>query len=303
MLSAQDTSNKADTLTNEKSIEYYNSILKRNKNSAFANFGLASVYFMKKDFDAVIKYCRKNIKNPNDYRADSYILYGLSLEGKARITDATTLFEEAYKTFPENFQIAYQLSLNYYKVRNYDKGLKTVKATIKLKPLYVPAHYLYGCFLFESKNDPGSPSAFLFALLLDNDTIKSKQAIAFLDQSLQHKVESITVPFFEERYKISSIDDILMYYFSEQAKYEIFKKLKEEDLLIRIQDYINNSANLVPEYKDFFQALIRENQVEVFSHYILRSFKNNNYLDTWLKLNRRKLNDFATFLNNNLPEK
>lgn len=294
--------NSADTLTPDNAIRYYNSILKKNSSSPFAYFGLASAYFLKLDYHASLKYSKRNLKKANDYRADSYIIYGSSLDRLGRTPEAIEIFEDALKLYPDNYQLNYQYALSCYKYRSLDKAIPAVKKVIKQQPLFVPAHYLYGCALFENYNDRNCISAFLFALLLDNDSLRTRQAVAFVNEYFKHNLENINIPFFENRLVILTVDNILYYYISRKTKDEIFSGLNFEYLVSSIQDYLKSAKQTLPEYQNFYSSLTAQNFSGAFSFYILR-ITGNNFITNWYINHKDTLGQFAGFLDKNLPGK
>jgi tetratricopeptide (TPR) repeat protein len=291
-----------DTLSPEKAIQNYKSILKRNKHSSYALYGLASSYFIKKDYNASLKYSKNNTNEPNDYRAESYVLYACSLDRMGRISEALKVYEKALKYYPENFQLWYQYSLSCYKYRYFDKSLSAINKVIELQPLFVPAHYLNGCLLFENSNDPRCISAFLFALLIDNDSLRSQQATAFLNEYLRHNMSNVNIPFQETRLAIITVDNILYYYISKKVKDKIFGSSPFESLCGLIDDYLKSAKDLTIAYKSFYSTMDSSKFDVVFSHYVLR-ISDNDYIKKWYKINSHELAKFADFLNKNLPGK
>jgi len=291
-----------DSLSPEKAIQNYKSILKRNKHSSYALYGLASSYFIKKDYNESLKYSKSNISEPNDYRAESYILYAGSFDRMGRISEALNIYQRALKYYPENYQLWYQYSLSCYKYRYLDKSLAAINKVIKLQPFFTPAHYLNGCLLFENSNDPRCVSAFLFALLIDNDSLRSQQAITFINEYLKHNMNNINIPFLSTRLAVITVDNILYYYISQKTKDEIFGSSPFENLCSLIDEYLKSKKNFTAEYQPFYSSLDTSKFTNVFSHYILR-MSDNDYIKKWYIINSDLLRKFADFLNKNLPGK
>ncbi len=294
--------NPTDTMSTGKAIQYYESILKRNKHSPYALYGLAASYFVERNYRLSLKFSKDNTNEPNDYRAESFILYANSLDRMGRLSEAISVYEEALKLYPDNYQIWYEYALSSYKERKYKKSLPAIKKVIELQPLFTPAHYLYGCLLFESSNDQRCISAFLYALLLDNDSLRSQQAIAFINEYLKHNMSNINIPFLGTRLSLITVDNILYYYIFQKTKNEVFLSLKFEDLCGIIDDYLNSTKDFTPEYQQFYSTLIANKFSGVFSHYVLR-MSDNEYIKRWYLLHGDQLSQFAEFLNKNLPGK
>jgi len=293
---------RVDTLNPDAAIQNYKSILKRNKHSSYALYGLAASYFIKKDYRLSLKFSKDNISEPNDYRVESYILYASSLDRMGRVSEAISVYEAAVKLYPQNYQLWFEYSLSCYKDRNYKKSMPAIKKVIELQPLFTPAHYLYGCPLFESSNDQRCLSAFLFALLLDNDSLRSRQGLAFIKEYLEQKMSGINIPFLETRLSIITVDNILYFYITEKTKDEIFSGSRFENLNGSIADYLASTGDFTQEYQPFYLSLKADSFVNVFSHYVLR-MSDNEYIKKWYISNNKQLGKFADFLNKNLPGK
>jgi tetratricopeptide (TPR) repeat protein len=291
-----------DTLNPEKAVKYYKSILKRNKHSSYALYGLASTYFIKKNYRLSLKFSKYNIAEPNDYRAESYILYASSLDRMGRLMEAIKIYEEALKTYPQNYQLWYQYALSCYKDRNYKKSLPAITKVIELQSLFTPAHYLNGCLLFESSNDKRCISAFLFALLMDNDSLRSQQGLCFVYEYLKQNMINLNIPFLDTRLSIITVDNILYYYISQRTKDEIFKKSLLMNLEGMIEDYLGTTKDFTKEYQLFYDSLSTNKFINEFSCYVLR-MSDNEYIKKWYIVKSDRLNKFADFLSKNLPGK
>lgn len=294
--------NRPDTLSTDEAIKYYTSVLKRNKNSPYANYGLANAYFAKGDYQMALKASKRNTKSTNNYQAASYSIYAASLDRLGKITTAIEVFEEALKLYPDNYQLLFQYSLSCYKYRDFKKALPAVEKSISLQPLFVPAHYLYGCLLFENSNDRRCLSAFLFSLFLDNDSVRLNQVVDFISLYMNHKLDEIIIPFHEQRLVLSSVDQIVYYYVPKKTRSELRRNLKVETTLGNISDYIESQKADIQLYDNFFKAIREQHFTKTFGYYALRVV-NNSYIKIWLKNNSKELSDFAKFLNNTLPGK
>lgn len=290
-----------DTLSPDSAIFYYKSILDRNKNSSFAYLGLASAFYQKGNFKAALKFSKNNLKQKNEFQAESYLVHSCSLDRLGRIDQAINEFEKALKFFPDNYQLWYQYSISCYKYREHEKSLKALGRVISLQPLFVPAHYLYGCTLFENSNDKACVSAFLFGLMLDNDTARARRVITFIKDYLQHQPELINIPFFEKRLTISTVDHILYYYFPGKFNDDLSKDIQTNSVTDNINAYLLSfKENKTEIYSSFYKALEDSELTDVFSHYVIRC-SGSPYNKVWIKSNTGKLKSFASFLEKNLP--
>lgn len=297
------SNNFLDTLTTDGAIKYYQSLLKRNNHSAFGNYGMASACFVKNNYEDAITYSRRNVRDSNEYQAECLIILASSLDRTNRPSDAVRVFENAIKSYPTNYQLLYQYALCSYKNRKFWQAINLVKKVINLQPLFVPAHYLYGCCMFENNNDRNCAAAFLFGLLLDKDSLRAQQAIIFNKQYLLYKIENIEIPYFEKRKKILTIDHVLYFYFPEIVRTEILKSLDDENTYNDISNYLTaNQKSFPAEYNIFYKNLSDSGLNVLFSHYCSRmSLDATNKI--WLKAHSKDLEQFAKFLDKYLPGK
>jgi tetratricopeptide (TPR) repeat protein len=289
-----------DSLTPEKAIQYYQSILDRNKNSNFATYGMATAYFVKGDYKNAIKYSKQNIKNENEYKAECYLIYAVATDRIGFSGDAAKEFEKAIKVFPKNDQLYYQYALTCYKTREFDKALDLVNKSITLQPLFADVHYLNGCLLFESSNSKQAVGAFLYALLLDNDSIRSQQAIIFIHEFIGHKQNGIGIPYYQKRMAIAGVDNILKNYIPIKTSERFYKELKTELLEVSIESYLEAEGKEMGMYSKLFDSMAANNLTKAFSHYVLRGL-GADYMNRWYKVNAQPLKAFADFLDKNLP--
>ncbi len=290
-----------DTLSSDSSIYYYNSILMHDKKSCYANLGIASALYQKGLFKESLKYSKKNLKQVNEFQAESFLIHASTLDRLGRIDQAINEFQKALKLYPNNYQLWYEYAISCYKYREHEKSIKALEKVIILQPLFVPAHYLYGCTLFENSNDKACVAAFLFGLMLDNDTLRSKRAIAFIINYLHHQPERINIPFFDKRLTIYTVDHILYYYFPHRDDFDLYKNVEIDALSDDIDSYLISMKDIKPEvYVNFYKSLSNENLIDVFSHYVIRCF-GSPYNKIWIKSNSKKLAEFAKFLEKNLP--
>jgi hypothetical protein len=157
--------------------------------------------------------------------------------------------------------------------------------------------------MFENNNDRNCVAAFLFALLLDNDSLRAQQAIVFDAQYLMRKMENISIPYFEKRKEILTIDHLLYFYIPEKIKTEISKGLDNDNTFKDISNYIIANQKLFPEeYVIFYNAIFDKGFGELFSHYCNR-MSGGSTNNIWLKSHSVELNKFALFLDKDLPGK
>ena len=301
VLSYSQIKDSTKLISAESAVKYYNSILNRSGgNKAYAYHGLASLSFMTGNFKLAIEQSKNNIGYKNEYQAESFIIYAASIDRTGFPEDAIKEFEKALKLYPDNYQLHYQYALSCYKFRELTKAHDALKKTIELQPLFAEAHYLNGCVLFENSNNKECVASFLYALMVDNDSARSCQALAFVNEYLNHNPESIKIPFYDRRYSVASVDNILGFYFPKITKNRILADIKYEYFAGQIEQYVMTESLSTPLYSQLFIQLAEKNLAKAFSHYVLRT-TGSKYITEWYKVNGQPLKALADFLEKNLP--
>lgn len=292
---------RLDTLTTDKAIEYYQSILERNKNSSFAYYGLASAYFSKGDYRLAIKYSKHNLDNDNEYKVDSYMYYATALDRIGLNADAIKEFEKVTSLHPENYQLQYQYAFSCYKYRAFDKAINALKKVLIKSPFFTEAHYLLGCSLYEKSNDSHCIEAFTFGLFIDKDSLRSVQVIAFLKTYIDQKQDLISIPYFDTRLNLSSVNQIVNYYTPRILRNEIFTSFNEEHFVMQLSPSLSQPNILdFPPYEDFYPKLASNKLTEVFCRYSVRTAMNKEK-SSWFNLNKGISESFINFLEKELP--
>jgi tetratricopeptide (TPR) repeat protein len=284
----------------DSAVNYFKKMLTRNKNSPFALYGLASAYYAKNDFNNALSYSKLNLKNKNDFDTACNLIYACSLDRSGRIKEAIDEFETAIKKYPDSYLLWYQYALSCYKYRNHKKVQEALTRSISINPYFPEQHYLLGCSMFENNNDAGCIYPFLYGLMLDNDSVRASNAIVFIITYLDKKPEQINIPFFEDRYAVNSIDDILSDYFPVKSKWRAMSSVQPIELSKKIEDYLkNNYPQQTGFYSVFNNKIFEEKQTEPYIYYCLRT-TSNEYVSLWLKNNAELLKAFSDFLDKNL---
>jgi tetratricopeptide (TPR) repeat protein len=287
-------------ISSDSSINYFKKILIRNKNSAFANYGLAAAYYAKNDFSNAILYSKINLKNKNDFDTACSLIYACSLDRSGKSNEAIEKFEDAIKKYPNNTNLLYQFAFSRYKIREHNKAQTLLKQAISVNPYSAEQHYLLGCSMFEYKNDANCIYPFLYGLMLDNDSARASNVILFIQTYLERKPDKINIPFFESRLSLTSTEEILNFYFPQKAKWQMEQNIQPIELYKSIELFFS-SGSLQKDgiYAEFYQKIRDSHQLETYLYYCLRSTK-NEYVDLWLKNHSEQLKKFADFLEKNL---
>lgn len=284
----------------DSAIVLFQKILKKNKNSAYANHGIATAYLVKGNYAGAIKYSRQALKLNSEYRAGAFAIWGTALERRGNIKESIEVFSDALKEFPNNTALLYGYAFSSYKYRSFELAKNALEKTIQPNELNPDIYYLYGCVLFESSNEPSCVHSFAYGLMLDFDSERKLKALSFLELYLQKKMDQINIPYFDARLAITDVTDILKNYNSQNKKDIGLKTNEFEKLLKLLPGQINTVVPAEPaQLKTFYTNLINNGLTQVYVYYLLRN-SNNQEVETWMKNNSSQLSELANFLEKNL---
>jgi len=294
------TSKPALSMSSDSAIVYFNNILKRNKNSSFALYGLASVYFTKSDFNNSLLYSKQNLKSKNDFDTACSVIYACSLDRTGRIKEAIGEFESSIKTYPNNYLLRQEYALSCYKYRDHKKAQLALDSAIRINPYSPVSHYLLGCSMFENNNDANSIYPFLLGLMIDNDTVRALNSILFIKCNMEKKPGQINIPFFESRQNIGSLNEILNYYFPAKSKWQLAQDMQAINLIKTIEIHLSTIKSDSKSYEVLFiRKIIDAGLLEPYLYYCVRTM-NDEYVKLWIKNHSQQLTDLAVYLDKNL---
>ena len=120
-------------------IQYEETIISNYSGNFSLLFDLALAYKNLKKHDKALKYYEKALKiNPTSYEAWSNVANIYSIE--ARTSDAVSAMEICYKLRPKDEETAYFLAKDYFRVKNYSKGLPLFENRISKKIAFASHH-------------------------------------------------------------------------------------------------------------------------------------------------------------------
>lgn len=261
---------------------------------------MASAYFTKNDYNNSLLYSKQNLKTKNDFDTLCSIIYACSLDRQGRIKEAIDEFESAAKTYPNNYLLWQEYALSCYKYRDHKKVQMALDSSINKNQYAAISHYLMGCSMFENNNDVNSIYPFLYGLMIDNDTTRALKAILFIKCSLNKNPDLINIPFFESRQNITSVNEILNYYFPLKSRWQLAQDMQAVNLIKTLEIQLSTK---VPESNNndvlFIKDLIGKGLLEPYLYYCMRTL-NDEYVKLWIKNHSSQLTDLAEYLDKHL---
>lgn len=166
-----------------EAITLYEKALKLNPQSMSAMYEMAFSYLALKELDNTLKYSTKVINSNNkNLLVKAYCIKSEALAEMGKIDKAITLLQHAIDNNPNDYNLHFNLALNYFKKDDIKRTLSQVQRAIDLNKSHSGAYLLYAYALNDSEKWVKSIMAFQMFLLLEPDSKRSKNAF---DEMLQ----------------------------------------------------------------------------------------------------------------------
>lgn len=296
----------------DKAIETYKAALNINPNSAQANDEIAMTYMYAKDYKNSIKYCDIVIKLNDKYVLSAYITKGSCLDYLGETKKSIELFEKGIKKFGDNYLLYYNLGLNYYKQKEYDKAEKVLIKAINAKHDHASSHLLLGDVMVKKHKKVQSLLCLHYFLFLEPNTERSKIAYNLLKKQFRGNFEADKNN--PDQINISIDPDQLESEFGNAemmiSVLGVSKSIEENNGKTEEEMFIENTKSffeILGELKDekntglwwdfyvpFFNKIAKSEYIDTYCYYISQS--SNPKAADWLKNNNKKVKEFSSWL-------
>ncbi|MDR1517727.1 MAG: tetratricopeptide repeat protein [Dysgonamonadaceae bacterium] len=177
-----------DSTLYRASIKKFEEALKINPQSEQANYEMALSYLKLKDYKNASKFSTEVIdSNDKVLSLGAYAIKSEALAEMNQIDDAISLLKKGLEKNENNDMMHFNLALNYYKKGDLDNALKHVKKTIEINKTSAGAYLLNAYVLGDKKLWVDNILSFQMFLLLEPNSMRSKNAFAELLQTLRIK--------------------------------------------------------------------------------------------------------------------
>lgn len=155
-------------------IKLYEEALKIDSNSALANSEIAMTYMYINEFEKSIAHCDIVINQNDQYLVQAYVTKGSCLDCMGKTKESIAVLENGIEQFGNHYLLCYNLGLDYYKIKNYDKAIIAFQAAIKSKPDHAGSHMALGCVMADLNKKAQCFLCLNYFLLLEPNTLRSK---------------------------------------------------------------------------------------------------------------------------------
>lgn len=288
-------------------IAKYNKALLIDKNSAQANYEMASTYFAYKKYDEAINYCDKVIAANNGYADQAYILKGSAQDVTGKSADALKTYKEGIKKYTNNHLLYYNLALTAFNLKEYKEADEALMKALKLSPAHASSHLLLGYSMSVQGNRVKCILALSNFLMLEPTGKRAESALTLFEDEFKKNVTAsdggavtITVPDSKKTDEFSTADFMLSLLESSTNNEANKSKTKYELLTEKMKSLFSILGELKKDnkgfwwdfYVDFFNTLDSKGHTEVFCYYISQA-KKDNTIYNWLQDNKKKYEAFS----------
>jgi len=295
----------------EKAIETYKKALKIDPNSSLVNYEISLSYFYNKDFKKAIKHCDVVLKNDDAHQKEAYITKGSSLDNLGQTKASIKLFKKAIKRY-DDVLLYYNLSLNYYKLKDFENAEDIVTKGIAIDTSHPSSHLILGYINYNNNKRTQSLLNLHYFLLLEPNSRRSAEAGKLIQEMMRSNVTrdpdkentiNLTLALPEEGGEFNSAELML-------SMLEVSKTLKENKDKTEDEFFIDNTQSffkILGELKEkkndgiywdiyipFFYDLAQSEHMEAYCYYVMQSV--NPYSKAWFDVNKDQLKAFDKWL-------
>ena len=172
----------------EQAIENYEEALKIDPTSMIATYEIALSYLAMRDYENASKFSTKVINsNDKDLLAGAYGVKSESLAEMGKVDEAIKLLEEALRKNGDDYNLHFNLALNYFNKGDLDKTIQHVDYALNLNKSQSGAYLLSAYALNDKQIWVQSILSFHIFLLMEPDSHRSKNAFEEMLQLMQVK--------------------------------------------------------------------------------------------------------------------
>jgi hypothetical protein len=166
-----------------EALAQYEAALKLEPKNSSVHYEMASTCVALEKYDDAIDHAEKVIKLKSGNENLAYTMLGTAYDLMGKPKKAIKAYEEGIKSFPNDYNLHYNLAITQYSQKQYDKAEKSVMSGITCNPKHANSHVLLANIQLEKDKKIKSMLPFYGYLLL-NPTGKKALAVRGLLEKL-----------------------------------------------------------------------------------------------------------------------
>jgi len=308
----------------EGAIDKYDKALKLDEHNLLALAEKAMSLLSLQKYDEAIENCQRAIEKHRGEKTlkSVYVTYGNAYDGLKKTDKSLEIYNEGINLFPDFFMLYFNKGITLFSIKKYDEAIICFQKSAYLNPKHASSHNALGRLL--NATDQRIPSLFAISrfLILEPQTKRAKENLAFLQTIMNANVEksgknSINITLSKSMLSDTSNDgkakensftstDLIL---SLSAALDFDKKNKKKtDVEQFIRKFETVCASLKESqnknygfywdyYVPYFMEMKEKNFIETFA-YIAFATSNNPEVDKWLKENKKEIDTFYEWSSN-----
>jgi tetratricopeptide (TPR) repeat protein len=165
-------------------VDKYTQALKIDPDNVYANYGIAYSLLQAGKGDDGIPYLETVVKTSTAVTPWAYDLLGSIYDKDNNTAKAIEAFNAGIKADPKYQRLYYNLSLVYFRTKNYPEAEKTVVQSIKIDPTHANSQRVYALVCFHQNKRTNALLGLCSFILLEPNTPRTKEAYGNIEHIL-----------------------------------------------------------------------------------------------------------------------
>lgn len=297
----------------DKAIETYKKALKIDKKSPLVHYEIALSYFSKGNYNEAVKYSDVVIKKDKELMLEAYMIKGSALDLLGKTKESIQLFKNVLKE-EKHYLLYYNLSFNYFKLKDYENAEENVIKAIELNPNHATSHLMLAHIHDRKGNSVQALLASHFFLFLEPNSPRSIEGYDMLMESFRGNVTkgegnsgSTKILYSPSNDSLFSAMQMMISILGASKSLEKYADKTDDEMFVentriffKVLGELNDDKNKeiwFTLYTTFFYDLAQSEHLETYCKYITQSENENSR--EWLEENQSKLYDFDKWLSDN----
>ncbi|MBN2668817.1 MAG: tetratricopeptide repeat protein [Bacteroidales bacterium] len=267
-------------------------------------------YYQLEKYQEAVEYGKAALKKGIFFNQEFYMNMGSCYDNLEQYQNAIDLYKEAIKTFPYSYYLYYNIGFSSTKLEKYNEALDAFKMVIKINPVYAKVHYQIATLAINEGQTALAAMALNAYLTISPNSNSSNHVLSLLNDLVTTNYKSDIKPQGIDLMNgedFSEINLLLENYVALDKKFKVKTKIqlpliKQSYLLFQELSKIKpNDKFWYQTYAPTFIDIIKENQFEAYSYYIMQSSTSDKHQKI-INSNVSKVKAFISWVTNKLDD-
>jgi len=171
-------------------IRTYKKALKLDPNSVLVNYEIAMSYLEVGEYKKTIKHTDVVLGQKTEFSQGAYVIKGSALDLQGKTKKSIKLFESALEETGENYLLAYNLAVNYFKLGDTENAEKNAIRAIDDNPNHASSHLMLVNIHNAKGNSVQTLLAAYYFLFLEPNTARADEVYELLQDNYGSNVST-----------------------------------------------------------------------------------------------------------------